>query len=139
MTSGLASLRVLLVDFNKLRSVDRSTLPDNLQRLSLTFNAIEQIGSSSEQPDSGALQYIDLNHNKLTQLTATSLPSSIVSVNASYNDISTIDDAAFHNCAHLTELDLSHNQLTQLKKEAFSRVTNGANIMELQVRIVRMY
>eukprot|EP00061_Rhincodon_typus_P018676 g47944.t1 len=105
------SLRELRVAGNKISTVQPDVLEglDNLTKLLLNDNELEDIGSSLKVLKS--LSYLDLSNNHLKKLPEV-LPDSLHQLYLDFNHISSIPDEYFQQFPKLQYARISNNELT---------------------------
>ena len=80
------------------------------------------------------LQFLDLSHNKIREITSEFLASipCVETLLLSFNELSYFEVACFNITPNLTHLDLSHNQITSIIKE--SSVSTFQNLKKLELQ-----
>ncbi|CAK4089918.1 unnamed protein product [Aphanomyces euteiches] len=92
-----------------------STIPTLATTVDLSFNLIANFPSPSADQSSRVLS-LNLSHNVLTSLSFPQLPSTIQTLDLSYNRITSIDGSVWSNLPRsLQSLTLSGNNLTTLR------------------------
>jgi len=121
---GLRDVSLLSVEDSQVKSVSHDafdSLNASLRVLSLKSNQLEAIPNESLSLLN--LTALDVSHNYVHSLSATSFPKSLGSLsflNVSHNNISRLDSSALSSLASsLEEFDLSHNSLVKLDRNVF--------------------
>lgn len=142
----LKNLRVVNLQFNNLTTIQDGLFASNkaLQTLDLSYNSIFSIGNAFS---ANSLETLRLQYNKLHAVNF-KLPTSLIYLNLSFNEINAIEKDAFFGLTSLVslflndnrlktipigcfkdlktlkQLDLSHNKLTVIAFGVFSGLEN---------------
>lgn len=113
----MASIKVLNVTHNKIKTIPKGTFPKlyELHTLDFSHNQIKTISPAVFQPLL-SLRYINLSHNALEDLKSTTfgiLPT-LLELLLNNNSIKKINVATFIKMSSLSHLDLKHNNITQI-------------------------
>ncbi|KAK7580762.1 hypothetical protein V9T40_001391 [Parthenolecanium corni] len=106
------SLVWLNISDNKLNEFDYSMFPPNLMWLDVHSNSIEFL--RNEKNLTPVIQTLDVSFNKLTRVTAASIPDSVELVFLNDNRIVFIEPHAFKNKVNLTRVDLYANSIESM-------------------------
>ncbi|XP_050295565.1 toll-like receptor 3 [Anthonomus grandis grandis] len=127
---GMRFLRRLFLSDNLIADVGRGTF-GSLQRIGtidLARNLIRKIDYQMFF-QLNFIELVDVSENQVTEIQKLAFKDLFLStIVLSKNNISTIENGAFENCANITKLDLSFNQLRELPKRAFDETTYATEL-----------
>lgn len=109
--TALPALLWLNLSDNHLVWFDYAFVPPSLQWLDIHSNFVEKLGNYYEIVDGFHLRTIDVSHNRLTELSALSLPNSAEIFFANNNRITSVAPGIFMEKQNLTRVDLYANEL----------------------------
>lgn len=126
---SLKNLQNLNLTHNRLRSIDRLGLDLSaggleLQTLDLSFNDLMLIPEGSSLTWLRRLQYLNLSHNNISELSGEALGGLITLrvLDLSSNRLETLPQGLFASCRELHEVHLQNNSLFTLAKGLFHRL-----------------
>lgn len=104
----------LNVSDNRLKWFDYALIPITLQWLDIHHNQIKELGNYFEIESTLSLSTFDASHNKLTEITGSSIPNSVEVLFLNDNLISKVQSYTFFKKPNLTRVDLFGNKITHL-------------------------
>ncbi|XP_065200516.1 toll-like receptor Tollo [Planococcus citri] len=133
--SKLPNLVWLNISENFLEWFDYALIPTGLQWLDIHGNKITELGNHFEIENQLQLSVFDASNNRLTEITGSSIPDNVQSLNLANNQISKIQSYAFFKKYNLTKVDLVGNQLKILTPHSLriSSVPAGRTLPEFYV------
>lgn len=133
--SKLPNLVWLNISENFLEWFDYALIPTGLQWLDIHGNKITELGNHFEIENQLRLSVFDASHNKLTEITGSSIPDNVQTLNLANNLISKIQSYAFFKKFNLTRVNLSGNQLKILTPHSLriSSVPSGKALPEFLI------
>ncbi|XP_055906844.1 toll-like receptor Tollo [Eupeodes corollae] len=114
----LQNLVWLNISDNHLEKFDYGHIPTGLQWLDVRANRITQLGNYFEIETELMLSTFDASANRLTEITASSIPNSVEVLYLNDNQIEKIQPYTFFKKPNLTKVDLVRNKLTTLEPNA---------------------
>jgi Leucine-rich repeat (LRR) protein len=118
----LPNLVWLNVSDNRLRMFDYAMIPTGLQWLDIHANEISELGNYYEIESQLQLNTFDASVNKLTEITGSSIPTSVEMLYLNDNLISRVQSYAFFKKPNLTRVDLKGNKIRRVEPYAL-RIT----------------
>lgn len=118
----LPNLVWLNVSDNKLKNFDYAMIPTCLQWLDIHANQISELGNYYEIESQLQLNTFDASANKLTEITGSSIPTSVEMLYLNDNLIARVQSYAFFKKPNLTRVDLKGNRIRRLEPYAL-RIT----------------
>nr|ANG08885.1 toll family protein 6 [Oncopeltus fasciatus] len=112
------SLVWLNISDNQLEWFDYTVLPAGLQWLDLHKNNIPELGNHYNLEAELKLQTLDVSFNKLTKVTANSIPDSIELLFMNDNLITKVEPHTFIKKVNLSRVDLYANQIEEMDLNA---------------------
>ena len=123
----LSNLKILNLYGNQIASLDQDTFAGteaNLEYLDMGFNIIEQINPDLNLP---ALQFLNLNKNKLRNVEgAFNQLSSVTMLILRNNAIEQVTPTTFAGCDNMISLNISQNLIRQLDPGVFPNRAQSA-------------
>ncbi|KAE8573499.1 toll-like receptor 6 [Halyomorpha halys] len=116
--SDVSSLVWLNISDNNLQWFDYSLLPPGLQWLDLHKNNIAELENIYNLGAELKLQTLDVSFNKLTKVTAASIPDSVELLFMNDNLITTVEPHTFIKKTNLSRVDLYANQIEGMELSA---------------------
>ncbi|XP_058799427.1 toll-like receptor Tollo [Phymastichus coffea] len=120
--SNLPNLVWLNVSDNKLRTFDYAMIPTALLWLDIHANEISELGNYYEIESQLHLNTFDASVNRLTEITGSSIPTSVEMLYLNDNLISRVQSYAFFKKPNLTRVDLKGNRIRRIEPYAL-RIT----------------
>ncbi|XP_023709383.1 toll-like receptor 6 [Cryptotermes secundus] len=114
----ISSLLWLNISDNQLEWFDYALVPLGLQWLDLHKNYIKELGNHYELGSELRIQTLDASFNKLTRVTANSIPNSVELLFLNDNLITTVEQHTFLKKTNLTRVDLYANQIVSMDLSA---------------------
>ena len=114
----LPNLVWLNVSDNKLKIFDYAMIPTELQWLDIHANEISELGNYYEIESQLQLNTFDASVNKLTEITGSSIPTSVEMLYLNDNLISRVQSYAFFKKPNLTRVDLKGNRIRRIEPYA---------------------
>ncbi|XP_067006701.2 toll-like receptor 6 [Anabrus simplex] len=112
------SLLWLNISDNQLEYFDYAIMPSSLQWLDLHKNFIPELENSNMLDSELHIQTLDASFNKITHVTANSIPNSVELLFLNDNLITTVDPHTFVKKTNLTRVDLYANQIVSMDLNA---------------------
>ncbi|GLH00605.1 Toll-like receptor 6 [Gryllus bimaculatus] len=112
------SLLWLNISDNQLDWFEYASFPTTLQWLDIHKNSIPELGNYYNLESELHIQTLDASFNKLTHVTAKSVPNSVELLFLNDNLIHTVDPHTFVNKTNLTRVDLYANQIVSMDLNA---------------------
>lgn len=109
--SKLPNLVWLNISENFLEWFDYALIPTGLQWLDIHGNKITELGNHFEIENQLHLSNFDASNNRLTEITGSSIPDNVQTLNLANNQISKIQSYSFFKKFNLTRVNLVGNQL----------------------------
>lgn len=109
--SKLPNLVWLNISENFLEWFDYALIPTGLQWLDIHGNKITELGNHFEIENELHLSIFDASNNRLTEITGSSIPDNVQTLNLANNQISKIQSYSFFKKFNLTRVNLVGNQL----------------------------
>jgi len=114
----ISSLLWLNISDNQIEWFDYAMLPPGVQWLDLHKNYIKELGNHYELESELRIQTLDASFNKLTRVTAISIPNSVELLFLNDNLINTVEQHTFLKKTNLTRVDLYANQIVSMDLNA---------------------
>jgi Leucine-rich repeat (LRR) protein len=114
----IPSLLWLNISDNQLEWFDYAVVPPGLQWLDLHKNYIKELGNHRDLGTELRIQTLDASFNKLTYVTAVSIPNSVELLFLNDNLITTVEQQTFLKKTNLTRVDLYANQIVSMDLNA---------------------
>ncbi|XP_037079366.1 toll-like receptor 7, partial [Pollicipes pollicipes] len=111
---AVKTLRRLDLSHNKISRFDLAMIPRQLRVLDLGFNNISKLDNQFDVENIIDLEVLNLTNNAIRNLTAGAVPSRLLELIASHNNISYVASDAFVNRTGLALIDLRSNRLRSL-------------------------
>ncbi|KAL0276340.1 UNVERIFIED_CONTAM: hypothetical protein PYX00_003931 [Menopon gallinae] len=108
----------LNISDNKLEMFDYSLVPRTLQWLDIHKNYIKELGNHFSLGDELNIQTLDASFNRLTTVTAASIPNSVELLFLNDNLIKHVEPHTFLKKVNLTRVDLYANQIISMELNA---------------------
>lgn len=124
-------LRHLSLAYNRLE--EAPPLPGRIQTLSLAGNFLNSIPSTLQALEPGAIRYLDLSYNKISNLLPNEFldwSTSLGTINLKGNRIAQIYKNVFPASMPVKEINLSFNDLYYVHPQSFSNVTGSLHVLE---------
>ncbi|XKL67476.1 hypothetical protein PGB90_002967 [Kerria lacca] len=133
--SKLPNLVWLNISENFLEWFDYALIPTGLQWLDVHGNKIKELGNHFEIENQLQLSVFDASNNVLSEITGSSIPDNVQTLNLANNQISKIQSYAFFKKYNLTRVNLVGNQLKILTPHSLriSSVPNGKMLPEFLI------
>lgn len=112
------SLLWLNISDNKLERFDYALVPRTLQWLDLHSNSIRELGNRYLLDGELQIQTLDASFNKLTSITAVSIPNSVELLFLNNNLITHVEPHTFLKKVNLTRVDLYANEIISMELNA---------------------
>ncbi|XP_034253236.1 toll-like receptor 6, partial [Thrips palmi] len=112
------SLLWLNISDNHLEWFDYALVPRGLQWLDLHKNHITELGNHNGLDSELRLQTLDASFNKLTRVTAATIPNSVELLFLNDNLIQSVESQTFVGKVNLTRVDLYANQIVSMDLNA---------------------
>lgn len=116
--SDLPNLQWLNLSKNHLEMFDYAFIPRGLKYLDLRSNFINELGNYFEIESQLSLKIIDASFNKLSEISASSVPDSVEILFLNNNLISRVQPYAFFKKKNLTRVDLFANKIKNIDQNA---------------------
>lgn len=116
--SELPKLEWLNLSKNHLEMFDYAFIPRGLMYLDLRSNFINELGNYFEIESQLSLKIIDASFNKLSDISASSVPDSVEILFLNNNLISRVQPYAFFKKKNLTRVDLFANKIQNIDQNA---------------------
>ncbi|XP_045590749.1 toll-like receptor Tollo [Procambarus clarkii] len=116
--SDLPNLQWLNLSKNHLEMFDYAFIPRGLKYLDLRSNFINELGNYFEIESQLNLKIIDASFNKLSDISASSVPDSVEILFLNNNLISRVQPYAFFKKKNLTRVDLFANKIKNIDQNA---------------------
>ncbi|XP_014260332.1 toll-like receptor 6 [Cimex lectularius] len=116
--SDIPSLLWLNISDNRLEKFDYAYLPQGLQWLDIHKNEITELGNRYNLGPELKIQTLDVSFNKLTKVTAASIPDSVELLFMNDNLITTVESQTFIKKTNLSRVDLYANQIEEMELNA---------------------
>ncbi|XP_075227523.1 toll-like receptor 6 [Lycorma delicatula] len=116
--NNISSLLWLNISDNRLDWFDYYLIPKGLQWLDLHKNSISELGNRNALETELRLQTLDISFNKLTRVSASSLPNSVELLFLNDNFITIVEAHTFLKKSNLTRVDLYANQIVEMDLNA---------------------
>lgn len=113
--AALASLMWLNLSENHLVWFDYAFIPSHLKWLDIHGNYIEALANYYKLQEQVRVKTLDASHNRITEISAMSVPNSIELLFINNNQISTVHPNTFVDKTTLGRVDLYANALTKLQ------------------------
>ncbi|KDR21043.1 toll-like receptor 6 [Zootermopsis nevadensis] len=114
----IPSLLWLNISDNQLERFDYALVPPGLQWLDLHKNYIKELRNHNELGSELRIQTLDASFNKLTCVSAVSIPDSVELLFLNDNLITTVEQQTFLKKTNLTRVDLYANQIVSMDLNA---------------------
>ncbi|KAG8296038.1 axis elongation [Homalodisca vitripennis] len=114
----VSSLLWLNISDNRLEWFDYALFPRGLQWIDLHKNFVSELGNHYGLESELKIQTLDASFNKLTKVTASSIPNSVELLFLNDNLITDVDAHAFVKKVNLTRVDLYANQIVGMNLSA---------------------
>ncbi|XP_055377992.1 toll-like receptor 3 [Condylostylus longicornis] len=127
---GMRFLRRLYMSDNQISDVGRGTFGSitRIGTIDLARNLITKIDYQMFA-QLNYIEVINVAENKITEIQKQSFKDLyLTKINISHNEVSTIENFAFENCANMTLLDLSYNNLTGIDSNVFDSTTYATEL-----------
>ncbi len=133
--SKLPNLVWLNISENFLEWFDYALIPNGLQWLDIHGNKIAELGNHFEIENQLHLSVFDASNNRLTEITGSSIPDNVQTLNLANNQISKIQSYAFFKKYNLSRVNLVGNQLKILTAHSLriSSVPSGKPLPEFLI------
>ncbi|XP_023318982.1 toll-like receptor Tollo [Trichogramma pretiosum] len=125
--NNLPNLVWLNVSDNKLKSFDYAMIPNYLQWLDIHSNEITELGNYHEIESELQLTTFDASWNKLSEISGSSIPSSIETLLLNDNLITRVQSYTFFKKPNLTRVNLKGNKIRRLEPYALRITTVPAD------------
>ncbi|KAK4299276.1 hypothetical protein Pmani_028450 [Petrolisthes manimaculis] len=118
LLSDLPNLQWLNLSKNHLEIFDYAFIPRGLRYLDLRSNFINELGNYFELESQLSLKVIDASFNKLSEISASSVPDSVEILFLNNNLITRVQPYAFFKKKNLTRVDLFANKVANIDQNA---------------------
>lgn len=116
----ISTLLWLNISDNQLEWFDYALVPPGLQWLDLHKNYIRELGNHYELGSELRIQTLDASFNKLTRVTAISIPNSVELLFLNDNLVTSVEQHTFLKKTNLTRVDLYANQIVSMDLSALT-------------------
>lgn len=137
----LRSLTWLNLDGNKISKLQKDSLPQKLQTLSVSHNILQAFPADSISTLQH-LQWLYLRGNDIRSIPEHSFPNKmwIEKADLAENYLKTLPKFPFNNSAYIRDLNLAFNDIKSLTAHSFSGLHSGRIILSYnQIEIVEKY
>lgn len=132
--TNIISLLLLNLSENHIEWFDYAFIPGNLKWLDIHGNFIESLGNYYEIRDS-KVKTLDASHNRITELSALSVPDSVELLFINNNYINVVRPNTFTDKVNLTRVDMYANMIEtmELTSLLLTKVPEGKPLPEFYI------
>ncbi|XP_015610489.1 toll-like receptor 7 [Cephus cinctus] len=132
--ASVTSLLLLNLSENHIEWFDYAFIPSNLKWLDIHSNFIQSLGNYYDIRES-KVRTLDASHNRITELTPTSIPDSVELLFINNNYISVVHPNTFTGKVNLTRVDMYANMIQTMELTALrlTQVPEGKSLPEFYI------